>query len=583
MNLLQKKNIEFTGQKRSSLDMARGRIMLLSMFFILAYIIIGARIVDLTLIQGDLKKGEEKISLLEQRPVVKNEGMRADIVDRNGVILARSLKTASLYADPKDVSDAKTLAKELVKIFPDLSYGDTLKKLQSDKRFVWIKRNITPEQQHKILYLGNPALSFKEEQKRIYPQGALASHIVGYSGIDGKGLAGLEQGFDKLLSQSEDPLVTTIDVRIQHALRRETENAMKKFNGIAGAGMVMDVNTGEVLGAVSLPDFEPQSVSQKVSEKDKKKLFNNLTLGVFEPGSTFKIFTTAAAIELSGVSMGKTYDAREPIKAHGFKISDYHAQRRILTVPEVFMHSSNVGSVKMALDVGTDDFKGFLKDLGLFKKPDLEIPETGAPIVPSHWEEIDTMAVSFGHSIAVSPLQLVASASSIVNGGLLVSPTLVMDKTLVGKKNKSMRVVSEKTAHRMRQLMRLVVTDGTGGNANVPGYNVGGKTGTADKNSAKGYDSTKRRSSFLGFFPIENPKYAVYVMVDEPKGNKESYGYATAGWVAAPAVKNVIESIVSIEGLKPQDSDELAGTLDAYVKSKEEIAKEKQLASFSTH
>lgn len=582
MNILGKKNIEMAGQKRSALDMARGRLVMLSLFFIVVYIVVGARVIDLTLIQGVLKKNEQTSFYAPQGKEENKVASRSDILDRNGVILARSLKTASLYADPKHVLDPKALAKDLVKIFPDISYGDILKKLQSDKRFVWIKRNISPEQQYKILYLGNPALSFQEEERRLYPQGNLTSHIVGYTGVDGNGLGGLEAGFNKLIHESDEPLYTTIDVRVQHALRREIQNAMNKFDGVGGAGMVMDVNTGEVLAAVSLPDFDPQKVSQKISEKDKKNLFNNLTLGVFEPGSTFKIFTTAAAIEISGVSMSKTYDAREPIKAHGFKIGDFHAQKRIMTVPEVFMHSSNIGSVKMALDVGPQDFKNFLKDLGLFKKPDIEIPEVGAPLIPSKWSEIDIMAASFGHTIAVSPFQLVVGASSIMNGGYLVKPTFVLDKTTANQRHKDIRVVSEKTAHRMRQLMRLVVTDGTGGNADVPGYNVGGKTGTADKNTARGYDEDKRRSSFLGFFPVEEPKYAVYVMVDEPKGNKESYGYATAGWVAAPAVKKVIESIVSIEGIKPQDSDELAGTLSSFVKTKEEIKREKKLASFQS-
>lgn len=581
MSLFQRTNIEFTGQKRSTLDMARGRLVLLSLFFILAYIFVAARVVDLTIIKGELKKGEETVSYLEAEPAPEKVVHRADILDRNGVILARSLKTASLYADPKVIADPKVVAKDLAKVFPDMTYGDLLQKLQSKKRFVWIKRNMTPDDQHKILYLGHPGLSFKEEQRRIYPQGALASHIIGYTNVDDEGTAGLEAGFDKLLLEGNEPLLTTIDVRIQHALRREVGTAMKKFSGVAGTGMVMDVNTGEILAAVSLPDFDPH----KKPDKDDPVLFNTLTKGVFEPGSTFKIFTTAAAIENANAQMGTTYDAREALRIGGFKISDYHAQKRVMTLPEVFMHSSNIGSIKMAQAVGTDQYKNFLKDLGLFSRPSLEIPEVGGPLIPSPWQEIDTMTASFGHGIAVSPLQLVVAASSIMNGGILVKPTLVLDKGQ-GRhtsKKKSLRVVSEKTAHRMRQLMRLVVTGGTGGNADVPGYNVGGKTGTADKNRAdgKGYDKGKRRSSFMGFFPAEAPKYAVYVMVDDPKGTKESYGYATAGWVAAPAVGRVIESIVSIEGMKPQESDELGHTLDAYVKTKEQIAKEKQLASFT--
>jgi len=581
MSLFNRTNIEFTGQKRSALDMARGRIMLLSLFFILTYIIVALRVVELTIVQGEMKKDEKTVSLLEAEPTRENKITRSDILDRNGVILARSLKTSSLYADPALIPDPKNVARDLVKIFPELTYGETLQKLQSDKRFVWIKRNMTPADQYKILYLGHPGLSFQDEQKRIYPQGNLASHIVGYTNVDDHGLGGIEAGFDKLLLSNREQLITTIDVRIQHALRREVYQSMKKFNGVAGTGIVMDVNNGEILGAVSLPDFDPNHVDTK----NKDALFNRLTLGVFEPGSTFKIFTTAAAIENAGAGMNKTYDAREALQVGRFKINDYHAQKRVMTLPEVFMHSSNIGSVKMALDVGTDNFKNFLGDLGLLNAPDIEIPEVGKPLVPKPWQEISTMTASFGHGIAVSPLQLVSAASSIINGGILVKPTLVLDKgrddKFLGKKN--VRVVSEKTAHRMRQLMRLVVTGGTGGKADVPGYNVGGKTGTADKNEGKGYTSDKRRSSFMAFFPIEAPKYAVYIMIDEPKGTKESYGYATAGWVAAPAVGRVIESIIAIEGIKPMESDELGGTLDAYVKTKEQIAKEKQLASFSAH
>lgn len=579
MNPFNRANINFTGQKRSALDMARGRLVFLSLFFILCYIVVAARVFDLTIIQGEMKKNEETVSYLEAEPRTQKKHQRADILDRNGVILARSLKTASLYADPVMISDPKGVAKDLSRIFPDLSYGDLLKKLQEKKRFVWIKRNITPDDQYKILYLGQPGLSFEEENRRLYPQGNLVSHIVGYTSVDGKGLSGMEAGFDKLLAKSEEPLVSTIDIRVQHALRREIAGAMKKFNGIAGTGAVMDINTGEMLAAVSLPDFDPH----EVNGKNKDALFNRLTLGVFEPGSTFKLFTTAAAIE-HGAKMGSTYDARAPIKIGRFSISDYHAERRILTLPEVFMHSSNIGSIKMAQAVGTDDYRNFLSDLGLMKAPQIEIPEVGAPLIPHPWKEVNTMTASFGHGIAVSPLQLVTASASIMNGGILVRPTLVLNKGAEKSGPKSdVRVVSEKTAHRMRQLMRLVVTDGTARKANVPGYNVGGKTGTADKTSGKGYDRDKRRASFMAFFPAEAPRYAVYIMIDEPKGIKESHGYATAGWVAVPAVKNVIESIIAIEGLRPQENDELGGTLTAYVKTREQIAKERQIAAFSDH
>lgn len=579
MNPFNRTSIHISGQKRSALDMARGRLMLLSLFFILTYLIVAARVFDLTIIQGEMQKDEKTVSYLEAEPVKPKAVHRADILDRNGVILARSLKTSSLYADPLVIGkNADQVAKDLVKVFPEMTYGELLKKLSEKKRFVWIKRNMTPDDQYKILYLGHPGLSFREEERRIYPQGALASHMVGYSGIDGHGLGGLEAGFDKFLGQGEEPLVTTLDVRIQHALRREVAGAVNKFSGVAGAGVVMDVRTGEILAATSLPDFDPHAVTNK----NDKALFNNLTLGIFEPGSTFKIFTTASVIENAGAGMDSMYDAREPIKISRFKISDYHPEKRVLSLPEVFMHSSNIGSVKMEQQMGKDAFYNFISDLGLLKKSSIEIPEVGTPSLPDT-SDIRMMTVAFGHGISVSPLQIVTAASSIMNGGILVKPTLVLDKAKDKKGESSVRVVSEKTAHRMRQLMRLVVTDGTGSKAEVAGYNVGGKTGTADKNEGGRYEKNKRRSSFMGFFPSENPRYAVYVMVDEPKGIKESYGYATAGWVAAPAVANVIESIVAIQGIKPQESDELGGTLSAYVKTKEQIAKEKQLASFTTH
>jgi cell division protein FtsI (penicillin-binding protein 3) len=579
MNLFSRTSIHFTGQKRSTLDLARGRIVLLSAIFVLCYIVVVARVVDLCLIQGEMKK-EDAVSVMEKVEEPRGASVqRADIIDRNGIILARSLKTASLYADPANIHDPSVVAKDLVKIFPDLSYGDLLQKLQGDKRFVWIKRSMTPDDQYKILYLGHPGLGFREEERRIYPQGSLAAHIVGYTGVDNHGLSGLEAGFDKLLLSRADPLMTTIDVRIQHALRRETQNAMKKFSAIAAAGMVMDVNTGEILAAVSLPDFDPQNVDVK----NKDAMFNRLSLGVFEPGSTFKIFTTAAVLEHGNVNMGSVFDAKEPIKVGRFRITDYHGQKRNLTLSEVFMHSSNIGTVRMAQMIGTDEYKSFLSDLGLLKAPSIEIPEVGKPLVPRPWREIDTMTTSFGHGLAISPLHLVTASSSIMNGGILVNPTLVKDKSLSEKPSQNIRVVSEQTSHRMRQLMRLVVSDGTGGKAQVKGYNVGGKTGTADKNEGGRYTKDKRRSSFLAFFPSEAPKYAVYVMLDEPKGTKETYGYATAGWVAAPAVGKVIESIVAIEGIKPQPTDKLGGTLSAFVKTKEQIAKEKSLAAVSNH
>lgn len=564
-----RKTLYMAGSRGSALDQARGRLVLISALFVFAYLIVVARLVDVSVIQGALQRGEETFSFEEKQsaaPVMR----RADIVDRNGVLLARSLTTASLYADPALVGDAPKLAKALAQTFPDLSYGDLLKKLQSDGRFVWIKRNITPAQQQAVLYLGDPALSFQPEDRRLYPQGELTAHMVGYSGIDGQGLAGIESAFNPMLAQGQGPLMLTLDVRLQHALRREIADSVKKFSAQGGAGIIMDVQSGEVLAAVSYPDFDPNHVPKPTD----KRLFNRVTLGVYELGSTFKLFSTAAAIEKKNLALGHQFDATTPLSIGRFKINDYHAENRYLSVPEIFMHSSNIGSALMGQMVGTAGLKEFYKDLGFFDPSPVEIGEVGKPLVPSPWGEVHTLTASYGHGIAVSPMQLVSAAASILNGGVAVKPTLIHE---AGKKDKTyVRVVSPETAHRMRQLMRLVVTDGTGKNADVTGYEVGGKTGTAEKPGSGGYSKKRLISSFLGAFPASAPQYVVYVLIDEPQGTKDTYGYATGGWVAAPAVGDVVRSMASILALKPQvPNDALVAPLRRYVKDKKSIQEER--------
>ncbi len=574
MRSLYKKRIYMTGAKQTNLERARGRLILIGSFFVIAYGIVAARAADLSIIQG-LLHNSNGVPVYEVPVPSDDIKVRADIVDRNGVILARSLKTSSLFADAALVRDPKKVTKDLQNIFPELSYGATLQKLQSKKRFVWLKRNITPEQQSKLLYLGHPGLNFKEEMNRVYPQGALTAHLVGASGVDGQGLAGLERSFDELLAQGGEPLELTLDVRLQHALKREISTAMTEFKGKAGAGVVMDAETGEVLAAVSLPDYDPQNFQQ---EKDNHK-FNRFSQGVYELGSSFKVFSTAAMLEKTESRMGQSFDVREPIKVGRYKIRDYHPEKRTLSLPEVFIHSSNIGSAMMGRAVGTEELKSFYKDLGLLNAPDFEISEVGKPLVPSPWSEVNTLTASFGHGIAVSPLQLVSATSSIVNGGVLVSPKIVKSTENPVNKDGALRVVSPETSHRMRQLLRLVVTEGTGRNANVEGYFVGGKTGTAEKPGAGGYDRKKLISSFLGVFPMDNPRYVVFAMVDEPQGTKASYGYATGGWVGAPIVKRVVSSMVSILGIPPSEENQrFENSLMRYVKTKEQIKKEQTIA-----
>ncbi len=565
------------GSRRSTLDVARGRLVFIGIVFSLAYILVAARVIDLTLIQGELPRLARMANPDQGATPQETKAqkvLRGDIIDRNGVLLARSLKTASLYADPAFITEPEKVAKDLVKVLPDLKYGDVLQKLQRKTRFIWIRRNLAPQDQYAILNLGHPGLSFQDESHRIYPQGPLAAHIVGYTDVDGNGLGGVERNFNALLDTGARPLQLTIDMRLQHIARRELNRAISDFNGIGGAALIMDVNSGEVLAAVSAPDFDPHNFGGKQKDAD----FNRLTLGVYEMGSTFKIFTTAALLELKRADFGQSFDATKPIQLGRFRISDYHGQNRPLNIPEIFMYSSNIGSAKMGEAIGTTALKNFFKDLGLMDPVQIELQEVSRPLIPNPWREITTMTASFGHGIAVTPLQTVSAVASIINGGLLVHPTLVLDSTLSekerkkAKENGSVRIISAQNSHRMRQLLRLVVSEGTAKSANVSGFQVGGKTGTAEKTGGRGYDRKRLLSSFIGVFPMDAPKYAVMVMVDEPKGNKASYGYATAGWVAAPAVGRIITAMAPVLGLVPRDvgpDDDMAAPLMPYIKQKE--------------
>lgn len=572
------KAFQMKGERGSALDLARGRIVILSAVFALAFIVVAARVVDLSVIQGaPAATVNEEFAVQEDRDA--SAIRRADIVDRNGVLLARSLKTASLYADPKMILDPEAVAKDVVKTLPGLSYGDVLKKLQDKGRFAWIKRNLTPQEQADILYLGHPGLGFKSEDRRVYPQGALGVHMVGYASVDEKGLAGVEASFDKLLNEGGEPLALTLDIRFQHALRREMMAALKKHKAKGAAGLILDVESGEILASVSLPDYDPNDFKD-VSDEQR---FNNVTLGLYEHGSTFKIFSVAAYLENRKNALSRNFDAREPLNAgRGRLIRDFHPQKRVLTLPEVFVHSSNIGTALMAQEIGTDALLGFYKDIGLIGRPALEIPEVARSTLRDPWYEVDTLSASFGHAVASSPLQMAAATASILNGGYLVQPTIILDKS-PEKNSQKVRVVSSETAHRMRQLMRLVVTEGTGEKADVKGLGVGGKTGTAEKPARGGYNRSSLLSSFIGVFPIDAPRYAVLVMLDEPQATKDTYGYATGGWVSAPVVGNVIAAMAVLNGMSASNAQEGAGmeeSLRRYVKTKEQIRQE---ANAQTH
>lgn len=552
--------IRIEGEKSSALEQMRGRLLLLGMFFILSYMIVAIRLIDLGIVQGYLTRVDQSASERMQSPSLKSIAnttlKRGNIYDRNHVLLATTLKTPALFVDPGLILDKPKVADQLVSIFPDLSKKVLLKEMMQQTRYVWLRNNVSPDQQFRVLELGEPGLGFEDADTRIYPQVEMAAHMVGYTDRSNRGLAGIERSFDKILTQGKD-VSLTIDVRLQHLLRREMQTSINDFTAIGGAGVIMDANSGEILAAVSLPDYDLNFAKELASdelnkEKNKPLLFNRPSLGVYELGSMFKIFSTAALLETQKVPLSKTFDARTPIYAHGHTINDYHAQKRILNIPEIFMYSSNIGTALMGKMVGGKKLSAFYKDLGLLNRMDFDIWETGRPVSRKEWTETDTMTASYGHGVSTTPIQMCAAVATVVNGGFSVRPSLVKESASQ-ESNARIRIISQDTSDKMRSLMRLVVTHGTGKNAEVNGYYVGGKTGTAEKSMGKkGYDHTRLISSFVAAFPIDNPKYIIMVMIDEPKGNKKSYGYATAGWVAAPAVANVIKSMGAVLGI-PSD------------------------------
>jgi len=534
--------VRLEGTALRAIETGRTRLATAGVLVGLAFLAIAGRLIDVTL----LKEGDEpRLANAPRAAGIETE--RAEITDRNGVLLATSLATASLYANPRKVPDPADAARRLAAALPDADVAELHRRLASGRGFIWLRRNLTPRQQYAVNRLGIPGLDFQREERRIYPQGRLAAHLLGFTDVDDKGLAGIERAFDEKLRSSAAPLALSIDVRIQHLVRQEIHRAVTEFDAIGATGIVMDARTGEVLAMESLPDFDPNDPAAG----PPGARFNRATLGVYEMGSTFKIFTTAMALDSGTATLTDGYDASEPIRVARFVIRDYKPKKRWLSIPEIFMYSSNIGTVKMALDVGTAEQQEYLRKLGLLDPSPIEISEVGQPLIPAPWREISTMTVAYGHGISVSPIQLVSAVGAVADGGVMRPPTLLRRES--SKEVPGKRVISEQTSEQMRRLLRLVVTEGTGRNASAPGYLVGGKTGTAEKVGVGGYKQKALVSSFVGAFPMNDPRYVVLVAIDEPKGNARTFGYATAGWVAAPAVGRIVARMGPMLGLAPQD------------------------------
>jgi cell division protein FtsI (penicillin-binding protein 3) len=528
--------------ERAYLARGRYRLRLACLAFALAFILIGGRLVTLGFAgTGPSSGGLYDISSTVHRP---------DIFDRSGRLLATDIKGATLYADPQRVIDVDELAEQIGSVLPDVNARDLRSRLKAGGRFVRIKRELTPKQQAEIHELGLPGLAFIEEYRRVYPMGATASHVVGLVDVDNKGLAGIEKFIDDnpQLTMSGDEAVTlSLDLGVQHVLREELVRAIATYRAKAAAGIVIDVHSGEVVALVSLPDYDPNRREQAL---DKDRL-NRIGFGVYEMGSVFKVFTVAGVLDSGLASLRSSYDASSPIHYASFTIDDFHGKRRRLSVPEVFIYSSNIGAAKMALDMGVDRHRAFLKKLGLLSRVPTELGESAAPIVPAHWQKLNTMTIAFGHGLSVTPLQLAAASLPLVNGGIAVPPTFLPRSREEGM-NGGPRVLKRDTSTAMLKLMRLNVLKGTAKRAEAEGYRVGGKTGTAEKVVGGRYSTSALLTSFLAAFPTDAPEYSVLVMLDEPQRVAESNNHATAGVNAAPTAGKIIERIAPILGVAPR-------------------------------
>ena len=543
---------------------ARGRIILAIAACVGIYGMIGARLIALGMEPAAAALGP---TLSPQDEV---QAARPDIVDRNGEVLATDLATASLYAEPRNIGNVDEAVEGLTSVLPELNAEDLRADLSSDRGFVWLKREISARVREKVHDLGIPGVGFLTETRRFYPGGPSVGHIVGHVNVDNAGIAGLERSIDRsglgalqavgLARKGRDmaPVQLSLDLRVQHAVRDELTRAIERYRAKAAVGIVLDSDTLEVVAMSSLPDYDPNEPSQAL---DQKRMNRALT-GVFELGSIFKTFTLATALDLGTVTMSTSVDARYPMSIGRFTIKDFHGQHRWLTVPEVFKYSSNIGTAKIARAVGKEQQQAYLKSFGFFDRMRTELPEGARPLVPSRWADITAATVSYGHGMAVTPMHAAAAAAAVVNGGIYAAPTFY-PRTRAEMEAAGHRVLKAETSAKMRELLYINAQEGSGRRARVPGYNVGGKTGTAEKAVKGGYATDKRINSFLAAFPIDAPKYVVLVVLDEPKV-EEGQVYATAGMNSAPTVANIISRIGPMLDVKPrfEEDDAVARAIE---------------------
>ena len=531
---------------------ARGRIGLAMIAFTAVFAIIAGRLVLYAMAPEShgARRGSSGDAIATARP---------DILDRNGEVLATDVKAASLFGEPKRLIDVDEAVELLTAVMPDLDAKEVRERLGNRKRgFAWLRREIGAKQQQEIYRLGLPGIGFLNENKRTYPNGAEVAHLIGLVNVDNQGIAGIEKWLDGnglaalhaaglATDRLQEPVQLAVDLRVQHAVRDELIAARDKFKAVAAAGVITDVRSGEILAMVSVPDFDPNNPK----EANDPTRINRLTTGVFEMGSTFKALTIAMGLDSGKYTLNSMLDARASLRYGKFNINDYHAQRRVLSLSEVFTYSSNIGTAKVALGLGVEHHKTFLKKMGQLDRLTTELPESAMPLVPKRWGELNTITIAFGHGLSVAPLQATMAVGALLNGGYMIPPTF-LKRSEKDAMALARQVIKPETSAMMRYLMRLNAEKGSARKVDVPGYYVGGKTGTAEKVVNGRYSKTKLLTTFMAVLPADKPRYLITLLLDEPKGLPETHGFATSGWNAAPTAAKIIARVAPMLGLEPR-------------------------------
>ena len=541
--LARRERVRVAGQRQQTTATAHFRLMVMMLLFIFVTGIVSARLLWLAVASDGPRSGASAGGLVPER---------GDIVDRNGMKLATTIDAWSVAVHPnKLVGDPALLAYRLAELMPQKSEAQYLAILTGKKKFAYLARRAVPELVKAINALGEPGIEFRREPERLYPQAALAAHVLGWIDQNGNAASGMEKVLDARLNdpaQRGTPVALSIDGRVQAAMESELAAAMAKHSAIGATGLVLDVDTGEIVAMSSLPSFNPNRTGNVPYEL----LLNKAVSNVYELGSTFKMLTVANAIE-SGIvpSMAKRYDATAPLAVGGYHIRDDHPQKRWLNVPELLVHSSNIATARIADELGPERTKAFFNKLGFGDAVDIEVGGRAKPLWPKYWARTTTMTVAYGHGIAVTPLHLASAYAAMVNGGIWRPATLM--KRTGADVPAGRRVISPATSDRMRQLMRLVVMKGTGRKADAPGLRLGGKTGTGEKPIKGGYDRRANVSTFAAVFPMDHPRYVVIAMLDSPKGTADTFGFTTAAWTAGPVISKVVQRIGPMLGIRPDD------------------------------